>query len=184
MAEQAAVLRAGAQLKGADEVLAALANLAAGGQRMRPLMRRIGERIVEPSIRETLRREGRGTWPPEQRPVRRHRWLGEQGKIGRTLRTEAGDRRVTVGTTSRFGLWAQFGFRAAVRTAVPRRKRVLRLFAGGRVRFAKRARAHRLQVPPRVLFALWPEDELAITAEVRTYLDRLARRKAKAGVSA
>lgn len=184
MAEAPATFKVGAKLLGADEVAGALANLAAGTQRMRPLMRRLGAQIIEPSIRETLRREGRGTWPPERRAVKRHRYLGEHGRIGRTLLVVAGDRRVEVGTTSRYGLWAQFGFRTAVRTALPKRKHALRLFVGGRARFSMRAAAHGIRVPPRPLFRLWPEDERAILAAVATYLDRLARRRAKAGVTA
>lgn len=179
MAEAPATFRVGAKLLGIEEVVASLANLEQGAKKMRPLMRRIGERIIEPSLRETLRREGRGTWVPEQRRVRKHRWLGEQGRIGRTLVVQPGSRQVTVGTTSRYGLW-MFGRRLVVPTTVPRRARVLRMYTSRGLRFSRRTRAHLIVIPPRTLWQLWPEDEQAIVAETVKYLNRLEKRRERA----
>jgi len=173
--------RIGTELLGSQEVLETLRELALGGKRLRPTMKRIGDRIIVPSLRETLATGGRGRWPAERRPVRKHRMLGADGKIARKLKVVATDTSVQVGSTSGYALWAQFGFKATIRGEVPRKRRAMRLFTAGGVRFARSVQAHTTTVPPRPFLILVAADEEAIVTEVAKTLDRLARREAKAG---
>lgn len=168
-------------LRGEDATLDALAQLAISGKRMRTLMKRIGERVLMPSFKTTLATQGRGKWVPEKRAVRKHRMLGGEGKIARGLAVVATDRKVLVGTESGFGPWAQFGFSAAIPAEQPKRKKLMRLLTNDGVRFASKVKAHTTTVPKREFLVLQDEDVRAIVVETTKYLDRIARRQAKAG---
>jgi phage gpG-like protein len=169
------------KLRGDREVLEALAELARGPRRMRTLMKRIGERVLVPSFKTTLATQGRGKWVPERRPVKKHRMLGGEGKIARGLAVVATDRKVLAGTTSGFGPWAQDGFTAQIPAEQPKRKRLMRLLTNDGVRFTSKVKAHTTTVPKREFLVLQDEDERAIVGETTKYLDRIARRQAKAG---
>lgn len=134
-----------------------------------------------PSFRETLASGGRGAWPPEKRAVKKHRMLGAEGRIAKGLKVVAGDTYVEAGTTSGFGPWAQEGFTARIPAERPRRKKLMRLLTRDGVRFATRVKAHTVVVPKREFLVLQEADREAITTEAARYLDRLARREAKAG---
>lgn len=177
----AAQFKIGARLVGQQEVLESLRNLKDGTARMRTLMKRIGEQIIVPSLRETLGSGGRGAWPAEKRPVKKHRMLGADGRIAKGLKVVAGDRSVQVGSTSGFAVWAQQGFTAHIPAERPKRKPIMRLFADGKVVFATKVQAHTIVVPKREFLILTDGDREAIVAASATYLDRLARREAKAG---
>lgn len=170
-----------AQLDGGATVQEVLRNLAQQGQRMRPLMKRIGEKVIVPSLRETLDSGGRGRWPAERRAVRKHKYLGAEGKISKKLKVVANDTSVEVGTTSGYGVWAQRGFTGRIRAEVPRKGKVMRMLTSDGVRFATRVSPHTVTVPPRPFLILVAEDEEAIVAEVTRTLDRLAKREANAG---
>lgn len=170
--------RIGARLVGDREVVQRLATVAAGGKRMRPLMKRIGELIILPSIRKTLETDGRGLWPPEKRPVRKHRMLGAEGKIAKGLKVVAGDRAVRVGTTSGFGPWAQEGFTAHIPAERPKRGKLMRLLTDDGPVFATRVRPHTITVPKRAFLMLQEEDRVGILQAAADFLHRLVRRGA------
>jgi phage gpG-like protein len=173
--------RVGAQLLGTQEVLETFRELSQAGKRLRTTFKRVGDRIIIPSLRETLASGGRGRWPAEKRPVRKHRMLGAEGRIAKGLRSVATDSVLLVGTTSGYGVWAQQGFTATIRGEVPRKKKALRLLTGDGVRFAHAVKPHAVNVPRREFLILTAEDEEAIVTEVARSLDRIARREAKAG---
>jgi phage gpG-like protein len=170
-----------AELRGDRQVLEALAEMARGTRRMRTLMKRIGERVLVPSFKTTLATQGRGKWVPERRAVKKHRMLGAEGKIARGLAVVATDRKVLVGTESGYGPWAQFGFTAQIPAEQPKRKKLMRLLTNNGVRFASKVKAHSVTVPKREFLVLQDEDVRAIVDETTKYLDRIARRQAKAG---
>lgn len=168
-------------LRGDREVLDALAQLALGHKRLRTLMKRIGERVLVPSFKTTLATGGRGKWPPERRAVKKHRMLGAEGRIARGMAVVATDRSVLAGTTSGFGPWAQDGFTAQIPAEQPKRKKLMRLLTDNGVRFSSKVKAHTTTVPKREFLVLQDEDVRAIVTETTKYLDRIARRQAKAG---
>jgi phage gpG-like protein len=151
------------------------------GKRLRTVFKRVGDRIIIPSLRETLASGGRGRWPAEKRPVRKHRMLGAEGRIAKGLRSVATDSVLLVGTSSGYGVWAQQGFTATIRGERPRKKKAMRLLTADGVRFAHAVKPHAVNVPRREFLILTAEDEEAIVTDVARSLDRIARREAKAG---